>query len=338
MAARSRAVARVHLLPHPGSGAVAYADAVQDVVATLEEPVVVTAGDAELFAVAAARGALAEARGVPSVESVMRLLDKKQLGEAAGQVGLRVPQALEDPPRRWPVVVKPARHHEPGATVTRWEAQVIEGPRELAAAQESAQAVGVRLVVQEHVPGSLTALVLVRDASGTVVGRCQQVADRIWPPRAGVSARARTVPVDGQLAGPAALLMDAVGWVGVAEFQFLVRNGAPPCLIDVNPRIYGSVGLAVAAGVPVPHLAAAVHDGAGVRPVSDARPGVVYQWLQADLRSSWSGSDRWRGVAQALAVCPMAHSAVWDPHDPVPALVSGARFARRALRRAQAAS
>lgn len=329
MSTWSRAVTGVHVVPAPADGADAFRSAVHEVLDGLGRPVVLAAGDAELKALAAGD----RAPGVPDAAALATLLDKHLLSAAAQRHGVRTPGVVDGAPSRWPVVAKPAQHHQPGATVARWEAQVVDAPGVLAALRAAAAAAGVSLLVQEHVAGDLVALVLVRDRDGRLVGRSQQRAVRTWPPRAGVSARAVTVPVDERLVEGAAALLSDVRWVGPVELQYLVPADGEPCLIDVNPRVYGSVGLAVAAGVPVPHLGALTLIGEAVDPVPDGQPGVVYQWLQADLRSTWAARPGAAAAAEVLGVLRVSRPAVWDVRDPAPSAAAAARLAARALRR-----
>lgn len=333
MAAWSRAVTQVHVLPTPAESADEFRSAVKNVLGRLDRPVVLAAGDAELGALASGDDDLRAVPGVPDATALSALLDKHLLAVAAARHGIRIPRGIDGVPTQWPVVAKPVRHHEPGATVARWEAQVVDTPAELDRLRAAAAQHGVNVLVQEHVVGSLVALVLVRGRDGRIVGRSQQRALRTWPPRAGVSARAVTVPVHEGLADAAASLLSEVGWVGPVELQYLVASDGNACLIDVNPRVYGSVGLAVAAGLPVPHLAACVFAGDAVEPVADARSGVVYQWLLADLRSTWSVRPAPAAAAEVLVALRGARPAVWDARDPVPSVAAAARLAKRALAR-----
>ena len=124
------------------------------------------------------------------------------------------------------------------------------------------------------------------DRAGSVVARLQQEAEGTWPPHVGASVRARTVPVDEELAAGIDALVRELGWFGLAELQLLAPAGGRPRLIDLNGRFYGSLALALAAGVNLPAIWAALATGRPAPPVTPAALEVRYHWLEGDLRRS----------------------------------------------------
>jgi predicted ATP-grasp superfamily ATP-dependent carboligase len=56
-------------------------------------------------------------------------------------------------------------------------------------------------------------------------------------------------------------------------------------LIEINPKFWGSLGLAIAAGVDFPYLAFRAACGLPIDPPSDYR-SVKYQWLSMDIAHS----------------------------------------------------
>lgn len=329
---RSRAVTAVHRLPAPAQDPLMFVQSVRELLQRLGRPVVLPAGDAELVMLAISRDAFFAGCGIPAREVVGALLDKERLAGAAAAVGLATPRTgvtAGGPP----VVVKSVVHFEPGRREGRWEARVAATPAALRHTLREAADAGVLVTVQQFVPGRLMALTLVLDRQGVSLGRSQQESTVTWPREAGRSARAVTVPVDGPLAEASRRLLSAAGWHGLAQLQFLHAPGARPVLIDVNPRLYGSVALAVAAGACLPDLAARVLRGEQVTAVPDARPGVRYRWLEGDLRAAFTGPARRRDLTSALRPARGRVGPVWDPRDPRPALVASRDLAWRALRR-----
>ena len=53
-----------------------------------------------------------------------------------------------------------------------------------------------------------------------------------------------------------------MGFGGLAQLQFVQAPGGAPALIDVNPRFYGSLPLALACGVNLPDAWHALVSGA----------------------------------------------------------------------------
>jgi hypothetical protein len=206
-------------------------------------------------------------------------------------------------------------------------------------------ALGGQAEVQEFLHGELMAYAAVTTPGGRrVAAHSMQVASRVWPPGAGASCRAVSVPVDPELAARAAALLAGLGWFGLAELQFLVPADGIPRLIDLNGRFYGSLALAVAAGANLPATWAALATGRWDQPVvpaADEREepdelvepvtavaGVRYCWWEGDLRRAFV--ERRGGVARDLAGAMYAgvgavHSTIrW--RDPAPALAQGRRL------------
>jgi hypothetical protein len=105
-------------------------------------------------------------------------------------------------------------------------------------------------LVQPFIAGRLVAVAGVA-WHGRVVVSVHQEAERIFPPHCGVSAFARTVDADSWLDGRLAALNERLESHGIWEAQF-IATGSGHYLIDFNPRIYGSLALAVAAGANLP--------------------------------------------------------------------------------------
>jgi len=141
--------------------------------------------------------------------------------------------------------------------------------------------------------------------------------------------RAHTVAVDEELAGRAAALLGELGWQGLSELQFLVPDGGgEPQLIDFNGRFYGSMPLAIGAGVNLPDIWARSVTSRDVPEPRDAEPGVRYQWLEGDLRAAREDS---RGTVRDLLEClryaPGARHSVSSLSDPAPLLRAVRRLA-----------
>ncbi len=267
-------------------------------------------------------------------KAVHALRDKERLSALAGEAGLKVPLIMEVGTAgelrgrrvRTPCVVK-AVLPEQGLSLTH----VVNSQRQLDSLLEGLTA-EESLLVQEHVVGPLIAVALVVDHTGRVVARFQQRARRTWPPEAGASRLAESVPADPRLVSMAARLLANAGYAGLAELQF-VDGGRGPMLVDVNPRFYGSLPLALASGV---NLAAAWHAVVtGERFISPDpyRVGVTYRWMEADLLAALRGSPHLllrKGPRPTVG-------AMWAPDDPLPgpilaATALGSRLRKRLAR------
>jgi len=227
------------------------------------------------------------------------------------------------------------------ASSGRLSAAVCATAEDLANAIATIRAAGGEPIVQQAVDGNLMALTLLIDHNGGIRARVQQRASSISP-YLRTSVRAVTEPLDSDLVERAAELLRDVGWFGLANLQFLAPANATPHLIDFNGRIYGSVALAIRAGIDVPARWAALAMGRPDAGPSDARPGVRYQALEEDLRrakAQHGGVMRLGGlpvdVARTLGGAIGAAHSTWSWKDPVPAVDRLASVVRRVVRRGQ---
>jgi predicted ATP-grasp superfamily ATP-dependent carboligase len=266
----------------------------------------------------------------PSAERLRALRDKRSLS-SAGEVGLATVETyargraaqLEGLSLPTPCLVKSAtpagRMAHPHAAATPSDLQRIL--RTVPPAQE--------LLVQELAPGPLTAVSLVLDRDHRVVARFQQRTVRTWPAAAGPSSLAVGVEPDEELIEQVAELLARQGFWGMAEVQ-LIGTARGPAPIDVNPRFYGSLPLALASGVNLPAAWHAVATGGPPPAIAPYRTGVVYRWLDADLRAAVRGHrDRLRGLPADRRA-----GAMWAPDDPLSSLIlTAASFRARLARR-----
>jgi predicted ATP-grasp superfamily ATP-dependent carboligase len=338
-ASTSRASSAWHRIPPPGRGLEPFATAVQAAVTGGGYEVVYGVGDAEVLALSAVRHRIGAVFPYADDDTVRRVLDKWQLMAAAAVVGLRTPRTVRPTPDvvaalRGPAVVKNRLNGEPGSGPPKLEVALVSGQADAVTRIEQLRAKGGEPLLQEVVYGRLMALTVLRAPNGELVAVVQQRAGTIWPPQAGISARARTVAVDPGLERQAAELLALLGWVGVAQLQLLETPDEPPALIDLNGRFYGSLALAVAAGVNLPDLWTRLALGLPVPARTEARAGVEYQWLEGDLRRAFA--ERRGGLAHDLLdclgqACTAQHS-LWQLRDPAPAARQAARLAGRGTR------
>lgn len=143
--------------------------------------------------------------------------------------------------------------------------------------------------------------------------------------------RLREYPVDG---GPSTLresvhrqdlqalaesLMTSLRWTGVAHVEFKTdpRDGRPR-LLEVNPRFWGSLALAIEAGVDFPSLLCTMAREGDIEPVRDYAAGVRMRWLiPGDLLHFLANPDRLRLKPGFFDFS--AKDDIISRHDPLPA-------------------
>lgn len=102
------------------------------------------------------------------------------------------------------------------------------------------------------------------------------------PPWGGVSVLSESVRPDARLQQLAQTLLDDARWHGVAMVEFKVATDGTPYLMEINTRFWGSLQLAIDAGVDFPAL---LLDVAQQRAVTapTLREGVRLRWLLGDI-------------------------------------------------------
>lgn len=164
---------------------------------------------------------------------------------------------------------------------------------------------------------------------GRLLAVSHQRYQRLWPRGTGVGCLASTVEPDVPLEQSLVRLLD--GHCGVFQVQLLGRY-----VLDVNPRVFGSLPLAVAAGANLPVVAANAARGC-VGQLVRARAGVRYRWLEGDLRGIGQGFLR-----RELSVREVVHQlrprrgtahSIESVRDPGPALARLATIATRGMAR-----
>jgi predicted ATP-grasp superfamily ATP-dependent carboligase len=255
------------------------------------------------------------------------LVDKATLAKRAADAGLRTPATHDFPTPDavlasaddldFPLVVKAAVKTRPSEVASR-----VDSPAELSAAVERLSG---PVVVQPFAVGAMRAVCGVL-SHGRLLAAVHQRYVRIWPPDCGTASAAVTTPPDLDLEERLPRLLE--GHDGVFQVQLIGDE-----VIDVNPRVYGSLPLAVAAGANLPAIAHRATTGRVSPGIVRGAPGVRYQWLEGDLRAVVHGvrAGDLGLVAAGRALLPRrgtAHS-VESLRDPGPGLARLADVLRR---------
>jgi predicted ATP-grasp superfamily ATP-dependent carboligase len=105
------------------------------------------------------------------------------------------------------------------------------------------------------------------------------------PPRGGVSVLSQSVALTPELQAMAKQLLDAAGWHGVAMVEFRVTPTGAPYLMEINTRFWGSLQLAIDAGVDFPALLLRLSRGESIAALPPYRVGRRLRWLLGDVDS-----------------------------------------------------
>lgn len=253
------------------------------------------------------------------------LLDKSLLADSSAAAGLQVAPTIKYPTARdlvaagdtapYPAVIKPTIK-QPGLPP-----YAAAGPNEVLVDDHIGE-----VIAQPFLEGKRDAICGVM-WSGTLVASVRQEYVRTWPRVCGTGSSAVVVPPDPERTAALAQLLS--GHNGIFQAQFIGGT-----LIDLNPRVYGSMALAVGAGLNLPAIVCRLSTGETV----DAIPiqvGSSYRWIEGDLRNRWqalrAGEASIGGVARDLAPKRgTQHSLVsWSDPRPTYTRLRSAASARR---------
>jgi predicted ATP-grasp superfamily ATP-dependent carboligase len=163
------------------------------------------------------------------------------------------------------------------------------------------------------------AVVIVAGRDGRIVAEVHQEAVHTWPPGAGDTVLGRVVAPDPQLSAGIARLVAELGWTGLAQVELFRASDGLVSITDFNGRFYGSMALAIRAGVNVPAIWAREAldlDPWGAAAPAPARLGTTFQWLNRDIAAGLAQGPA--GLLGAIVAAPRAAHSMWEPRDPLP--------------------
>lgn len=230
---------------------------------------------------------------LPATESIRIANDKAQVLRLADEVGVPTPttivadsaSALPSVERlSFPIVVKPARSRVRMADC--WMSTSVSyahDPDELSRRLASLPPHAFPVLLQERIIGpGVGVFACFQDGHPIALFSHRRLREK--PPSGGISVLCESVPLDSIATDHAVRLLARLDWRGVAmvEFKRDHRDGSLR-LMEINGRLWGSLQLAIDAGVNFPALQLAVARGLDVPLTAEYRNGVRSRWLGGDL-------------------------------------------------------
>jgi predicted ATP-grasp superfamily ATP-dependent carboligase len=188
---------------------------------------------------------------------------------------------------QYPAVVKPVRSQV--RTEEGWMAGQVHyahSPSELRALYRDHEYLAAhQSLIQQRIVGAGIGVFVLFDR-GELVADFAHRRLREKPPGGGVSVLCESEPVAGPLRDHAIRMLAPLRWHGVAMLEYKQDLRTGECfLIEVNGRFWGSLQLAVDAGVDFPALACELARGHRPQRVPPYKLGVRSRWLLGDLDS-----------------------------------------------------
>jgi predicted ATP-grasp superfamily ATP-dependent carboligase len=200
----------------------------------------------------------------------------------------------------FPIVVKPVRSvADTGSTRVKSGAAHARDQTTLNAVLSRIPSEAYPVLLQERVIGAgIGVFVLLWNGELRAAFAHRRIREK--PPSGGVSVLSESIALDPDLLARSVALLRDFDWRGVAmvEYKLDERTGTP-YLMEVNGRFWGSLQLAIDAGVDFPNLLVAAACGEPTPPVADYKVGVRLRWEWGDVDNLLL---RLRRSASALAL------------------------------------
>ncbi len=298
LAAASRWCASLSHVPDPMHDAAGNAAAHAEICARLRADVCIPIAESTALALLDAPPARTMLP-MPDRETFRAVCDKARVLAAASSVSLRVPRQVvidskEDFARQraegvvdslpMPSIAKPSRSIAgPGGQLIKLPVRYADTVEDLADIVRETPDAAFPLLLQERILGDGLGVFLLM-WNGREVATFGHRRLREKPPTGGVSTLRESVPVDPRLHARSLALLQALGMThGVAMVEFKGEAGTEPTLMEINGRFWGSLQLAIDAGVDFPAMLVALALGQSVDPVTSYRTGVSSRWFWGDI-------------------------------------------------------
>ncbi len=239
------------------------------------------------------------------------VVSKTRTMQLARQLGLAVPRSIEidnlDDTEAalkevgCPAVIKPVQSWATlDGSGSRLSSVSVLNLDQAKAALFDLFSAGGRAVVQEWLPGRREAVSLFY-VRGRFWAKFAQISHREWPVLGGASVLCESIPLLKDITEASECLVEAINLEGCSMVEFRRDREGRPCLMEINPRMAGSVALAISCGVNFPRL---IYDWASGEPfqqVLNYRTGRTLRWLAGDI---WNLKDTFDFQGQPDCVPP----------------------------------
>lgn len=292
IAAASKYSEATVLLPSPLQAPEAFRDAVAEEVRSAGADVVLPVTESAALALLGDEE-LGPLLPMPSREAFTEANDKVALMQRAAGLGIDIPRfvtlrdADDEASELWdsfPAVVKPGRSVVgSGAQRTRTTVKFVDDRASLRAALASLHPDAFPVMVQERLVGpGVGVFLLVHEGEKVASFAHRRLREK--PPEGGVSVYRESVRAPEPLVERAVRLLQSFHWMGVAMVEFKHDEASGRYgLMEINGRFWGSLQLAIDAGVDFPRLLVDRFLGIDRGFGTDYRTGIRTRWEWGDV-------------------------------------------------------
>jgi len=351
--ARSQSIREFRRIPRPDQDRCGFVTQAREFIRQSGHDMVIPTDDQSLLALSTHRQDLQDLALIasPPPDTTALVLNKCSTLEIARRCGLAIPttklisssEELFDlfPTFPFPWILKPARKE---VWVEETKSYSFATPQEVRARFPVARKFATPMLLQEYCAGDGVGVEMLMH-QGKALAIFQHRRLRELPHTGGVSVTAIAEDVDPLLAERSRAVLQALQWEGPAMVEFKIGyESGSPVFMEVNGRYWGTIGLAIAAGIDFPlYHWQLVHGEVPVIPDAHA-VGTKWVWTAGHMARlhglllKAAGSFRARKeLLRSLAALPgelggaTCHSLL-DPSDSMPALLHALQMIRFLVR------
>jgi len=299
LASASKYCRKSFLYPSPYDDPRLFSKRIRELTESEKPDVLLPVSESTTLMIMAEKENLEEFCSIPfsSYNSVNRAASKYEVIELARKLDIPTPETvfLESPhdddalsrfneTRNFPVVLKPSRSRTMDMAGWRFaEVKYATDYSELETIIDHFAPETYPILLQERIYGPGVGIFVCFN-QGEMIAAFSHERIREKPPSGGVSVLRESVPVNPLLKTQSEKLLKELGWRGVAMVEFKKDNRAGDYkLMEINGRFWGSLQLAIDAGVDFPLLSTKVALGENIQPVESYKIGVKTRWFWGDL-------------------------------------------------------
>ena len=233
---------------------------------------------------------------LPHRESVQAALDKEAVWNLARRIGVQTPSSeivssLSVPPKTFPVVLKPVfSKKSTNGVVQDLRVTIARDLKMWRTALESIDP-EVPIQQQQYIAGKGFGVEMLFELGAP---RWAFLHERVHelPLTGGGSSYRVSIAPRADLVQSATSLLSALQWHGVAMVEFKVTADGEAYLMEINPRLWGSLALAIDCGVNFPVGLLCLSTGRPLPPQPEYRAGYFtrnlyrdIEWFKANLKA-----------------------------------------------------
>lgn len=228
---------------------------------------------------------------IPNYESMLIASDKNKTMKFADENDIPIPKtifpiSIEDVNNisksiKYPVVIK-APEESGSVKYANSDQELIILYNEVCNSHASQVNKGKFPQIQEYIPGDGYGFFALFN-HGKPIAYFAHKRLHEYPPTGGPSTMAQSI-YDLDLISVGLKILKTLDWHGVAmvEFKKDTRDNTFK-LIEINPKFWGSLDLAIASGIDFPYLASKMCIDENIEPIFEYNRNLIFRWIFPDL-------------------------------------------------------